>query len=103
MPKGCSPSEVVEISLPSLLSQGARANLSIQYTGQFNSGLGVYRSSPFDLQEGKDREQSVLLVTQLEETGARHLFPCVDEPANKVIPRTLMWAASFRISCVLLH
>ena len=56
--------------------------LSLAYTGTLNPGKGVYRSSTFrDEEEAKD---TVLLVTQLEQTGARHMFPCIDEPSSKV-------------------
>ena len=41
---------------------------------------GLYRSEPFASQEG----QSVMIVTQLESTGARWLFPCFDHPSVKV-------------------
>lgn len=54
----------------------------MEYTGELSPSQGVYRSSSFrDEDEGQD---TVLLVTQLEQTGARHMFPCIDEPSSKV-------------------
>ena len=86
--KGCPPSEVVAVHLNSSLEVGAMVSLFLAYTGNLSPSQGVYRSSTFrDEEEGKD---SVLLVTQLEQTGARHMFPCVDEPSSKVSLEALL-------------
>ena len=63
---------------------------------------GLYRSAPFPPQlpaaageaggEAADL-QSVLLVTQLERFGARHMFPVFDHPSLKV-----RWAISMCLS-----
>ena len=78
---------MVRIDLGSIvLTAGSNATLAFQYTGRFNpQQQGIYRSAPYMFTDpAVGREASVLLVTQLESTGARHVFPCYDEPSYKV-------------------
>lgn len=77
----CPSSDVVEVKPGKLIHKASNWSLSMAYTGKFNPGQGLYRSSSFTYQPGRE---SVLLVTQLESHGARHLFPCIDEPSSKV-------------------
>ncbi len=80
--EGCAPSEAIAIKLGRSIEAGAQVTLTLAYTGELSHSQGVYRSKTFrDLDAGQD---TVLLVTQLEQTGARHMFPCIDEPSSKV-------------------
>ena len=61
--------------------------MSFQYEGTFSPDQGLYRSTPFASTDPSGAQnQSVLLATQLESQGARHLYPCVDDPQYKVGP-----------------
>jgi aminopeptidase Q len=76
---GCPPTEMVEIRLGSQVEKGKDYSLSFGYRGELN------RSKNFKYMQVGNEFESVLLVTQLEPTGARHVLPCLDEPAKKVI------------------
>jgi hypothetical protein len=82
---GCPPTEMVEIRLGSQVEKGKDYSLSFGYRGELNPSRGIYRSKNFKYMQVGNEFESVLLVTQLEPTGARHVLPCLDEPAKKVI------------------
>ena len=74
------------------MAVGQNGTLAMTYVGSLNPAhSGIYRSDVFNAAtDDQAPEESVLLVTQLEQTGARHLFPCVDEPEFKAsIPPVL--------------
>lgn len=69
--------------------QGRNYSLSFSYKGAFSPSQGLYRSASFRYDDMGVEKESVLLVTQLEQFGARHLLPCLDEPDKKVqAPKT---------------
>ena len=83
---GCPATGMVEIRLGTDLQQGKNYSLSFSYQGAFSPSQGLYRSDSFKYTQVGIPMESVLLVTQLEETGARHLLPCLDEPKEKASP-----------------
>ena len=63
------------------MTSGKEYTVNIMYTSILNDALsGFYRSSYMDAWSG---EKKWLAVTQLENTGARQAFPCMDEPDRK--------------------
>ncbi|KAK9811131.1 hypothetical protein WJX73_005144 [Symbiochloris irregularis] len=72
-------------ALGNSLPEAGRMLLKFEYTASFFLNSGLYRSKPYTIPANAEEpeHQSVLLVTQLEKLGARHVLPCVDEPAAK--------------------
>lgn len=87
----------ISLGTPDSLPDDGNLLLEFEYTGSFSPNSGLYRSSPYVLPEAsmEPDHQSVLIVTQLEKLGARHVLPCVDEPAAKVKQhrRDLVWTS----------
>ncbi|TRY69055.1 hypothetical protein TCAL_04130 [Tigriopus californicus] len=66
--------ETLVINLAQALPVGAQVELSIEYKGELNDTLrGFYRTAQGPAQYGA--------VCHFEATGARHAFPCWDEPS----------------------
>lgn len=71
--------ETAELRFPRAIATGP-ATLDIAYRGHINDGLhGLYRASYVD----PDGNTQVLAATQCQDTHARSVFPCWDEPAFK--------------------
>eukprot|EP00878_Enallax_costatus_P015911 GHUV01016679.1.p1 GENE.GHUV01016679.1~~GHUV01016679.1.p1 ORF type:complete len:620 (+),score=228.40 GHUV01016679.1:769-2628(+) len=69
---------------------GSSLLIETQHTAYFGDKQGVWRSAPFTKSvpgaaagTHVDRQQQVLVNTQFEPTGARMVFPCMDEPKHK--------------------
>ena len=86
------------------MAVGQNGTLAMSYVGSLNPAhSGIYRSDVFNAAtDDLPLDDSVLLVTQLEQTGARHLFPCVDEPESKVSIPPVLQALTTAIRCHLL-
>ena len=70
---------------PFTLPHDSQLMLRFTYTGTFSPDRGLYRSAPFTAYDASvSPQESVLIVTQLERQGARHVLPSVDEPLVKV-------------------
>ncbi len=82
MARASEASELVIFDLSDApLPAGENITLHASYSAHFSPNVGLYRSEPFTYYGDK---ASVLVVTQLEQTGARHLFPAYDQPVHKV-------------------
>ncbi|KAI8925335.1 peptidase family M1-domain-containing protein [Entophlyctis helioformis] len=72
--------ETVTFEFDNALPAGAKAVLTIEFTGIHNDKMaGFYRSGYTD----KDGNKRYLVSTQFEATDARRAFPCWDEPNLK--------------------
>lgn len=99
---GGSKAGQVSISLGNTtVPPGARAKMQLTYTGQLSPNSGIYRSEAFSVEGAGEARESVLLVSQLEQRGARHVFPCVDEPHVKARPHSDIHQDCCRQQCIL--
>ncbi|KXZ45131.1 hypothetical protein GPECTOR_58g580 [Gonium pectorale] len=83
-------SESIVLDLGSrVLAAGSQVRLSLSYSGPIRStaeGYGLFVSDPWvgdTPANGSALPADVLLTTQLEGRGARHLLPSLDEPSYK--------------------
>jgi aminopeptidase N len=83
---GCRQTETTDLVVFDLsdtpLPGGTNVTLHATYNAHFSPNIGLYRSAPFTYY---GQYSSVLVVTQLEQSGARHMFPSYDQPSHKVI------------------
>ncbi|CAN9498611.1 unnamed protein product [Ophioblennius macclurei] len=77
-----SEAHIREVRLQGALQQGRTYRLSLDFQGEMSLSLeGLYLSQ---YQEGEGQER-FLVTTFLEPTGARALFPCLDEPDMRAV------------------
>ncbi|KHJ96075.1 peptidase family M1 [Oesophagostomum dentatum] len=72
--------EKVEIELAKTLDRGKEVTLTLVYTGLIGDNLGGLYQTKYQDSNGT---QKVAAVTQMEETEARLMVPCFDEPEFK--------------------
>ena len=77
----CSDLEAVSIGLVDRSLGPGTAEVTLTYTGKFNPNRGIYRSEKRTDNQGNTK---LMIASQFETRGARHAFPCIDEPAQKV-------------------
>ncbi|BFZ61020.1 hypothetical protein YB2330_002078 [Saitoella coloradoensis] len=71
--------QVATLKFPDKLSQGAQADLRIEFQGVLNDKMSGFYRSKYEL----DGKTQYMFSTQFEATDARRAFPCFDEPALK--------------------
>jgi aminopeptidase N len=70
--------QTLTLNVPAPLAVGAYT-LIIEYTGKVNDSFAGLFRAPYDTPQGR----KVALFTQFENSDARRVFPCWDEPAIK--------------------
>jgi len=73
--------DMIQIEYPEEDMHSKILNVTLRFSGELGDRMhGFYRSSFYDAESG---EKKWLAVTDLEPAGARHVFPCFDEPSFK--------------------
>ncbi|PVH95707.1 hypothetical protein DM02DRAFT_617694 [Periconia macrospinosa] len=88
--------QTTKVSFDKTIPSGAKASLTMTFTGTLNDNMaGFYRSSF----KAADGSTTWLATTQMEPTDARRAFPCFDEPALKA-EFTVTLVADEKMTCL---
>ncbi|CAI6341716.1 unnamed protein product [Periconia digitata] len=88
--------QTTKVTFDQTISSGAKASLTMTFTGTLNDNMaGFYRSSF----KAADGSTTWMATTQMEPTDARRAFPCFDEPALKA-EFTVTLVADDKMTCL---
>ncbi|KAM7414030.1 hypothetical protein PAMA_019041 [Pampus argenteus] len=79
-------SDFLEIKITSALKAGANYSLFLAFEGQISEILeALYVSTYYEGLPDDENSERFLVVTDLQPTSAREVFPCFDEPEMKAV------------------